>query len=179
MRHRHWWLIIAMLGLLGLALAVHEATRPAVDADVASVTAPANGIGTSATAGTARTPADAAQRARYESLAAAVTTLHAYLAALFEDDRSAADAYWIDGAPTGAGEDALRALTGVTGIRADNTRPEPLDTADLPEAVEIPVRLRIGGEGPLRHYAGHYRLRRVGDDWRITSASIEPSPRQR
>ena len=125
----------------------------------------------------------AADVARYSELMSAdeedaLQTLHAYLAVLFKTDRSDADRYWRDGRPAG-GEGELRTLVDVTGIRADNTRPEPLDAQPVPDALQIPVRLRVGGTGPLRHYSGHYRMQYTPDGWRITSASIEPSPTPR
>ena len=166
MSHRAWWLVIATLVLLGIALAVHEATRAPVDLTTAAP---------SASGGTM--DADTA-RARNEAITEAVQTLHAYLAVLFKTDRSDADRYWRDGRPAG-GEGELRTLVDVTGIRADNTRPEPLDAQPVPDALQIPVRLRGGGTGPLRHYSGHYRMQYTPDGWRITSASIEPSPTPR
>lgn len=177
MSHRAWWLVIALLILLGVALAVHEATRDPVGIPTHASDASGGTPDISAAAGASTAEAEAA-RARHEAIADAVQTLHAYLAVLFKDDRSEADTYWRDGRP-GAGDDALRVLTGVTGIRADNTRPEPLDALPVPEALEIPVRLRVGGTGPLRHFSGHYRMQRTAEGWRITSASIEPSPTPR
>ncbi|MDR6993011.1 hypothetical protein [Luteimonas sp. 3794] len=109
----------------------------------------------------------------------AVSAVHAYLAALFKDDRSEADALWIHGRPATPGEADLRTLEGVTGVRIDNERPQPLDAASVPTALRVPARLRIGGQGPLRRYTGHYDLRRDSEAWRITAASIDPSPAQR
>ncbi|WP_394004398.1 hypothetical protein ACF3M1_04785 [Luteimonas sp. WGS1318] len=177
MSHRAWWLVIATLILLGIALAVHDATRSPAYGSSAVSGAPVDA--SAASAGDARTAADAAlARARNQAIAEAVQTLHAYLAVLFKSDRSEADGYWRDGRPE-AGEGELRTLADVTGIRADNARPEPLDTQPVPDALQIPVRLRVGGTGPLRHYSGHYRMQRIDGGWRITSASIEPSPTPR
>jgi hypothetical protein len=67
----------------------------------------------------------------------------------------------------------------VTGLRVDNERPQALDAAPVPTALRVPVRLRIGGQGSLRRYSGYYDLRRDGDTWHITTASIDPSPSQR
>lgn len=177
MSHRTWWLVIAGLALLGLAFAVREATRPAAGgraADQTTTTAavPGTGAGRDAADG-------AAAMARVQAMTEAVDTLHAYLAVLFKPDRSEADGYWIDGRPAAAGESDLRQLDPVTGVRIDNARPEPLDDSTVPDALQIPVKLRIGGQGPLRHYSGHYRMRKTGDGWRITSASIDLSPAQR
>lgn len=106
----------------------------------------------------------------------AVSTLHTYVAALFKADRNEADALWAGGRPAARGEAELRALTGVTGVRFDNARPEPLDTLDVPAQLRIPVRLRVGGQGPLHRFEGHYDLQRDVQGWRIRAASIRPSP---
>ncbi|NYZ63680.1 hypothetical protein [Luteimonas deserti] len=176
MSHRRWWLAIATLLLLGIALAVHEATRaPGSGPGAADDAAGASGAlpdGGPPSTTASREASDETGRVTVE----AVDTVHAYLAALFSEDRAQADAYWLDGRPASSGESDLRALTPVTGIRVDNGRPEPLDTGTPPTALQIPVRMRIGGDGPLRRYNGHYRLRRVDGEWRITSASIDPSP---
>ena len=177
MSHRAWWLVIATLVLLGIALAVHEATRTPVDLTTAAPTASGGTSDVSAGAAGDTMDADTA-RARNEAITEAVQTLHAYLAVLFKTDRSDADRYWRDGRPA-SGEGELRTLVDVTGIRADNTRPEPLDAQPVPDALQIPVRLRVGGTGPLRHYSGHYRMQYTPDGWRITSASIEQSPTPR
>ena len=61
----------------------------------------------------------------------------------------AAQAQQAEAAPAEQSVETLDTVR-VTGIRADNTRPEPLDALPVPEALEIPVRLRVGGTGPLR-----------------------------
>lgn len=179
MSHRRWWLLIACLGLLGLAFAVHEATRPGRGGPVSgSVVHTADDAGSDAGPDPGAMD-EAAAQARKQAIIEASDALHAYFTVLFRSDRSEADAYWVDGRPVPSAEADLRELGPVTGLRIDNARPEPLDGQPVPGAVEIPVRLRIGGEGPLRHYSGHYRLRQTGDGWRISSASIDPSPAQR
>ncbi|MEF3080805.1 hypothetical protein V3391_01060 [Luteimonas sp. SMYT11W] len=181
MSHRAWWLVIATIVLLGIAVAVQEGLRRDAD-DLPSPDSPA------AAASTASAPSpDAAGAAASAGLQAAhdaamrdaVSAVHAYLAALFKDDRSEADAMWIHGRPASQGEADLRTLENVTGLRVDNARPQPLDATPVPAALRIPVHLRIGGQGPLRRYSGHYDLRRDGETWRITAASIDPSPAQR
>ena len=135
--------------------------------------------------------ADASRRKREETRAradladsyaiamrAAVSTLHRYLAALPGEDRAAADAFWVAGKPAPDADEAdLRTLPGTpTQFRTRNHTPEALDRAPLPEAVRIPVELRLALEGqPVRRYEGWYELRRSAgsDDWRISGASID------
>lgn len=180
MSHRAWWLVIAAIVLLGIAVAVQEGLRRgADDAGFAQPSGPAT-ASSGASPGSGGAGANAEARAAYAAaMTDAVSTLHTYLAALFKDDRSEADALWIHGRPGTQGEANLRTLDGVTGLRVDNERPQPLDASPVPTALRIPVRLRIGGQGPLRRYDGHYDLRRDGAGWRITAASIDPSPAQR
>ena len=181
MSHRAWWLVIASIVLLGIAVAVQEGLRRDAD-DVPSPDSPvATASDTSGASPDAATAAANAElRAAHDAaMRDAVSAVHAYLAALFKEDRSEADALWLHGRPATQGEADLRTLEHVTGLRIDNTRPQPLDAAPVPTALRIPVHLRIGGEGPLRRYGGHYDLRRDGDTWRITAASIDPSPAQR
>lgn len=185
MSHRAWWLVIVTLVLLGIALAVHDALRPPPggDAPLAPRAPSATASGHDAASPDATVDADmvAAMATRDAAIAEAVDTLHAYGAALFRTDRSEADGYWLDGrAP--AGEADLRGLPRVTGLRLENGAPEavdPVEGADVPAALRIPVRLRVAGDGPLRRYAGHYQLQRTAAGWRIVSASIEPSPSPR
>lgn len=177
MSHRAWWLVISAVVLLCIAVAVQDGlrrgqqrtARDAIAAEEAAMssarpTAPAGSAGAEA------------QQARDAAMREAVSTLHTYVAALFKADRNEADALWTGGRPLERGEEELRALTGVTGVRVDNSRPEPLDTLDVPAQLRIPVRLRVGGQGPLRRFEGHYDLQRDVDGWRIRAASIGPSP---
>lgn len=176
MSHRAWWLLIAAVVLLGIAVAVQDGLRrgPDREARTASADLPAS------TSPVATAPAGSAQdatlQARNAAIGEAVSTLHSYLAALFKADRGEADAMWTGGRPAPLGELALRELRDVTGIRVDNRRPEPLDTAPVPQQLRIPVHLRIGVAGPLRRFEGHYDLQREADGWRIRAASIAPSP---
>ncbi|MBO9556676.1 hypothetical protein [Cellulomonas sp.] len=101
------------------------------------------------------TPADAARdaaqaRANAEAATLAASTLHAYLGALPDPDRSRADAYWSGGGPGTPADDALlRGLTGLRGMRIENDPPHALDRESPPRAFEIPVRLRSGsGSAP-------------------------------
>ena len=175
MSHRAWWLVIAAVMLLGIAVGVHDGVRRGQDRGEAAIAAPPS----SASPGTARS-ADGGDgdtvQARNASMQEAVSALHSYLALLFQADHSEADALWTGGLPARHGEEALRELHGVTGIRVDNKRPEPLDTAPVPRQLRIPVNLRIGVAGPLRRFEGHYDLQREADGWRIRAASIAPSP---
>lgn len=181
MSHRAWWLVIATIVLLGIAVAVQEGLRR--DADNApSPDSPAAAASTASAPSRDATGAAAnaeLQAAHDAAMRDAVSAVHAYLAALFKDDRSEADAMWLHGRPASQGEADLRTLEDVTGLRVDNARPEPLDATPVPTALRIPVHLRIGGQGPLHRYSGHYDLRRDGETWRITAASIDPSPAQR
>lgn len=122
---------------------------------------------------------------RYASaMRAAVSTLHRYLAALPGEDRAAADAFWVAGKPAPDADEAdLRVLPATpTQFRTRNRTPEALDRAPRPEAVRIPVELRLALEGqPVRRYEGWYELRRSAgsDEWRISCASIDAvAPRQ-
>lgn len=178
MSHRAWWLVISAVVLLCVAVAVQDGLRrkqertareaAAADAAILALRAlPAAPEGS----------ADAdARQARNAAMTEAVSTLHTYAAVLFKADRSEADALWTGGRPAAHGETGLRALTDVTGMRIDNSRPEPLDTAAVPTQLRIPVRLRVGGQGPLRRFEGHYDLQRDAEGWRIRAASIAPSP---
>ena len=181
MSHRAWWLVITTIVLLGIAVAVQEGLRRNADDATTSASPAAAASETSGASPDASTAAASAElRAAHDAaMQDAVSAVHAYLAALFKDDRSEADALWIHGRPASQGEADLRTLEHVTGVRVDNARPQPLDATPVPTALRIPVHLRIGGQGPLRRYSGHYDLRRDGGTWRITAASIDPSPAQR
>jgi len=177
MSHRAWWLVISTIVLLCIALAVQDGLRRAARGDGGGDVATAGPVpaGQVATATAPPAPDVDTRQARNDAMRDAVSTVHAYVALLFKSDRSEADAMWADGR-VGAGEANLRTLDAVTGVRVDNATPEPLDALPVPAALRIPVRLRVGGQGPLRHYAGHYDLRRDAGGWRIAAASIDPSP---
>lgn len=113
-----------------------------------------------------------------ERMRSAVSTLHRYLAALPGEERTPADAFWVGGKPaTGSDEADLRALpASPSHFRIRNRTPESLDRTPLPEAVRIPVELRLGLEGQsARRYRGWYELQHMpGDDtWQIRNASID------
>lgn len=129
----------------------------------------------------AQAEAETALRARHDAaMRAAVSTLHRYLAQLPED-RAAADAFWIDGAPTVDADEAdLRELSGPPRrLRTRNRSPHVLGGDPVPTSVRIPVELRIGvGDAPVHRYSGWYELRYVPaqEAWRITGASVDPVP---
>lgn len=181
MSHRALWLVIATIVLLGIAVAVQEGLRRNMHDAPLPDSSSAAAVDTSAASATAAAATASAElRAAHDAaMQDAVSAVHAYLAALFKDDRSEADALWIHGRPATQGEADLRTLEHVTGLRVDNERPQPLDATPVSTALRVPVRLRIGGQGPLRRYSGHYDLRLDGETWRITAASIDPSPAQR
>jgi len=172
--------LAALLALRGCGDGDAEGADIAGDADSATAT----GTG-DARAADAEALARAERLERYATaMRAAVSTLHRYLAALPGEDRAAADAFWADGQPPGDADEAdLRALPAPpSSFRTRNRNPEALDRAPVPEAVRIPVELRMGLEGqPTRRYEGWYELRRVpgGDEWQLTNASIDAiTPRQ-
>lgn len=178
MSHRAWWLVISAVVLLCIAVAVQDGLRLGQERAAREAAA----VDTAMSTATAPPPSQASlgnadvQRARDTAMMEAVSTLHTYVAALFKTDSSEADALWTSGHPAAQGETGLRALTGVTGVRIDNSRPEQLDTLEVPAQLRIPVRLRVGAQGPLRRFEGHYDLQRDADGWRIRAASIAPSP---
>lgn len=126
--------------------------------------------------------AAAAQRAAHaRALADAASTVHAYLGALPNSDRTTSDAFWSGGRPAPRPDDAnLREITGgLRSMRVENDRPHALDQEQPPRAVEVPVRLRISTEAGTQRYSGWYRLRAKvgGDGWELTSASLQPELR--
>jgi hypothetical protein len=183
MTHRHglrWFLLLLMLATLWLGL--RACTGDANGPPVATSTDPVP----AAPAGTGNLPPtdEAGQLLRMQYAAAmrsAVSTLHAYIAALPEPDRAKADAFWVDERPAPDAREAdLRDLPGPPrALRIRNGAPKPLDDPPVPTTVEIPVQLRLHpDQHPARRYEGWYRLRRSsdGDDWRITGAAIDALP---
>jgi hypothetical protein len=176
------WLWIVGVGVLllcaaaGLRSCLHDDGDDAASTQAGTLAARPNAADTTATA-----DASAAQRAlvarRNEAIADAVSALHAYLAALGGEDRAKADAYWAGGKPPArTGEADLRDLKNLRALRSQNGMPSPLDSAPVPDALEIPIELRASfSDAPQRRYRGWYRLRRAvaGDSWEITSASID------
>ena len=118
--------------------------------------------------------APAAAASRHAAAADAGSTLHAYLAAL-PGEPARADAFWAGGRPDAPADDAvLRRVGDLRAMRVENGPPQALDREWPPRAFEIPVRLRLDGDGPRRIH-GWYRLRaRVTGGWEITSASLQP-----
>ncbi len=187
MTARQRWIFAAIIALLIGAFALQRCTRDTSalerteDGGSERSASPAAISATDASADAAARSGQAAIAAHDAAMAAAVTELHAYLAVLFKPDRSEADAYWVNRSPDASGEADLRTLDRVTSLRSENGRPETMTGATPPDSLEIPIRLRIGVDGAVRDYTGHYRLRRVvdGNVWRITSASITASPPRR
>jgi hypothetical protein len=182
MTHRglRWFILLLMLVAIGLGLhtcadrrgETPQPSDPRPPAPTSAASAPAHGAD------------DIGEmlRARHNAaMRSAVSTLHAYIAVLPEDDRAKADAFWIDARPADDAHEAdLRALAAPPrALRVQNGAPRSLDDAPVPTNVEIPVQLRLHLEQPpARRYEGWYRLRRIGDgdDWRITGAAIDALP---
>jgi hypothetical protein len=130
----------------------------------------------------AETEEDAATRAQRqaqaEAMSQAVSQLHGYLGAIGAKDWDKADRYWSGGKPPPRPDDyAVRALADMQALRIQNDRPQPLDSEQPSNAIEIPVRLRATlDSGDSRQLGGWYRLRRKvdGSGWEITSASLQP-----
>lgn len=107
----------------------------------------------------------------------AASTVHGYLHALLESDRSRSDAFWAGGKPPPQPDDAvLRSLEGIRSLRVNNDAGIALDQERPTRALEIPVRLRVSTDDGVRQLRGWYRVRqRVdGSGWEITSASLQP-----
>ncbi len=181
-------IVIALLAIIALVFGLSRCMGdpPADSADSAAAagatTAPATDAPADPAASIDAATRQAKARADHDAaMSAAVSTLHRYFAVLFNPDRDEADALWVDARPASSGEADLRTLEAVRTLRTENGAPRALDNASPPDALEIPVRLRVAaGAAPLRTYSGHYRLRRSHDGtWRITSASIDASPPQR
>ncbi len=181
MRMHRTYVVGGSMALLALLLAWRGcASGDSQPATVAPTPAPAANAGQGGSPAAAEAAARAARERHVVSMRAAVATLQRYLAALGED-QALADTYWVGGRPPErSGEADLRSLTDLRALRIENGTPTPLDSLAPPDAVEIPVELRISTRNaPLRRYHGWYRLRRTGDGWRITSAAIDASPPRR
>lgn len=128
---------------------------------------------------TERDTAAAAARADAAIAAAsAVSSVHAYLGAVAAKDWKKADAFWTGGKPPPQPDDqALRAVQDLRSMRINNERPTSLDQQTPPQALEIPVTLRVRSESGIGELKGWYRLRRTigGKGWEITSASLQPT----
>ncbi len=111
-----------------------------------------------------------------EMVSGAVSDVHAYIRAAAGKDWEAADAFWMGGkAPARPGDQVLRRLEGLQAMRIINQPPVYLDQNSPPDALEIPVVLRINDSGGSREISGWYRTRRDGEEWKITSASLAPA----
>jgi len=121
-------------------------------------------------------PIDGGLMARSEMVRGAVSDVHAYISAAAGKDWETADAFWVGGKPPARpGDQVLRQLEGLKAMRIINQPPVYLDQQSPPEAVEIPVVLRINDSGGTRKISGWYRIRRDGEQWKITSASLAPA----
>ena len=187
MASRASWMIAIGVGAIAL-LAVARGCgsggdRRPVDVPAAPSVADDRGTTDAAAQGTAEAAAARNARQRDAALQSAVDTLQRYLAALGADDKAKADAYWAGGrVPARSGEADLRALRDLRAVRIENGAPKALDSGPVPDALEIPVELRVSrGDAGQQRYAGWYRLRRgiSGGRWEITSASIDALPQQR
>ena len=107
----------------------------------------------------------------------AAPVIHAYLQALFENNGQS-DAFWAGGRPSPHPDDAgLRAvLPNMSSLRVRNGQAIALDRESPPQALEIPVDIRLTSEAGNQRFKGWYRVRpRIsGDGWEITSASLQP-----
>lgn len=180
-RGLRWFLLLLLLAAIVLGLRTCTGRRG--DSDTVPAATGASPPPSAGTATRAATPAvDEEYLARHAAaMRAAVSTLHAYIAALPDDDRARADAFWVDGVPAAGSDEAdLRELPSPPrALRVQNRTPKALDSEPVPAAVEIPVELRLHLDGqPMRRYQGWYRLRRAidGESWLITSAAIDALP---
>jgi hypothetical protein len=90
MSHRAWWLVIATIVLLGIAVAVQEGLRRNLhDAPLPDSPSAAAADTSAASATAAAATASVELRAAHDAaMQDAVSAVHAYLAALFKDDRA-------------------------------------------------------------------------------------------
>ena len=105
------------------------------------------------------------------------STVHQYVVALLNPDRSIADAYWTGGRPAPRPDDTvLREIPELRSLRVKTRSPIPRDTEQPSRLLEVPVQVRaITADGALT-FEGWYRLqpRPDGSSWEIQSASIHP-----
>lgn len=179
MQSRILWLLLAAIILIGAVLGLRDCRRDSTPGgdSARDIAAPAAATTPDPAAAEQAAKLRVLERRRIDAMTAAVSTLHEYLAALSGNDRAAADAFWTGKhPPADSGEADLRTLKGLLSLRIQNRTPKPLDSEDVPAALEIPVELRASIEGQaLRRYRGWYRLRRAVDGhWEVTSASIDP-----
>lgn len=166
-------LIVTVLLLGGCSCSRQPDAAPAASGQAAPAQDPAAIANQAATAQAAQ-----AQASNAAALSQAVSTVHAYLAAVAGKDWNKADAYWVGGKPPPQPDDySVRSLQDLGSMRINNEAPKPLDEEVPTRAVEIPVVLRVRKSDGIHEIKGWYRLRRkIGDDgWEITSASMRPS----
>ena len=178
MSHRALWALAAAL-LAGIAILSARSCQSPVPPTPPTTAMPANASAAQDPA-QAQTRSDAAREAlaerRTQAIWDAVDTLQRYLGALASGDFAKADGFWIDGRPADSSDEAdLRHLGEPRALRIQNRTPKALDSEPVPEAIEIPVELRLVSGGTTKRYRGWYRLRSsnpAAGGWKITSASV-------
>jgi hypothetical protein len=106
----------------------------------------------------------------------AVSVVHTYVTTLLNDPERAGE-FWAGGRLPPRPDDAvLHTMSGIRNLRIDNDAGIALDQEDPPQALEIPVRVRISTDSGPVILRGWYRVRpRIGSsEWEITSASLQP-----
>lgn len=170
-----WLLLFATLCLSSCqchrepAATQRSAGATAIDAEPAS---------SAATDDPAVLQAQQANQAQAQAFAAAVSTVHSYLAALPRGEQGDANTFWTGGRPSPVPDDAnLRQLQGLDSLRIQTEWPSALDRELPTRAVQVPVKLTARTPEGTRHFSGWYRLRpRVdGSGWEITSAALQPT----
>lgn len=121
-------------------------------------------------------PDAAGAHARGQAMRGATAVVHEYIGVLLNDPEAAAQFWSGQQFPPRRDDAALQALAGVRNLRIDNDAGIALDDAQPPQAIEIPVRIRVTTDEGLTQLRGWYRVRpRIGaDSWEITSASLQP-----
>ncbi len=146
---------------------------PAKQQHPAPIGQPARRVGLQGNAATV-----ALQQRHDQALYDAVDAVHRHVAALAARDDEKIRSGWFNDHPDAQGEVALADPRQLRSLRIENGTPKALDKLDVPEAIEIPVRLRASAvDGSQVRYTGYYRLRHVGENWLLTSASVYPELR--
>jgi hypothetical protein len=168
-------LIITLL-LSGLFVSCSCQRNPQADGTPAttdhpeSIRQPAHGSSVQGSAATV-----ALQQRHDQAFYDAVDAVHRHVSALAARDEEKVRSGWINARPDAQGEVALADPGHLRSLRIENGTPKALDKEDVPEVVEIPVRLRASStDGSQVLYTGYYRLRHVGENWLLTSASVFP-----
>ena len=163
--------ILAMTSLLLVSCSCERKADPVAEAPL-----PTDARTQSAQAGYASPVSDPGAVARSEAVRGAASDVHAYIRAAAAKDWATADAYWSGGKPPARpGDQVMRELVGLQAMRIVNQPPVFLDQQSPPDALEIPVELRIRDSDGSRELTGWYRTRRDGTQWKITSASLAPA----